>query len=101
MVELRDPHGPSKRTAKLVFAETWRRRGFRQEICTSIEDGVARVLPRGAVKVIGTGFSSDVDHATQHRAEFGAIGVRNDFEFLNGIEDWRDGVAALIGEKVA
>ena len=44
--------------------------------------------------MIAAGFRNDIDHSAQHSAILRLVVVRLDFELLNGVDDWQDGIAA-------
>ena len=52
------------------------------------------------MKIVGAAFGDNVHYAAQHGAKFGAVGMRDDLEFLYGINDGRDGIGALDGAVV-
>src|SRR6202012_5633104 len=62
--------------------------------------GVAQVIPRGAMVLVGAALGDHIYHAAQHGAKFRVVRVGNHFEFLNGIDDRPDGIGAVDGRIV-
>src|ERR1700732_1599545 len=52
------------------------------------------------MQVVAAGLCDHVDHASQYAAKLRAIGMRNDLEFLDGIDDGRYRVSALERSEV-
>ena len=95
IVEFWDVYGPADSRPEHVLAERrWTlTRGVLERI-PSIKHIVSQEFPTGSVQVIAAGFRNDIDHSAQHSAIFRLVVVRLDFEFLNGVDDWQDGIAA-------
>ena len=72
----------------------------RKKIVAGIEGGVAQVVPRGAMQLVGAALGDHVHDAANHGAKFRVVGVRYHLEFLNGINDRRDRIGAVDGSIV-
>src|SRR3984885_686158 len=73
---------------------------LRKKIVAGIEGGVAQVIPRGAVQVVGAALGDHVHDAAQHGAIFRVVRMRYHLEFLNGINDRGDRIGAVDGSIV-
>ena len=72
----------------------------RKKIVAGIEGGVAQVIPRGAMQLIGAALGDHVHDAAQHGAEFRVVSVRYHLEFLNSVNDRPDRIGAVDGSIV-
>ena len=92
--------GTADGSAKLVLAERGLLIARQKEGVAGVEGVVAEVLPRGAVELVAAGLGYYVHHAAKNRAEFSGICMGNDFELLNGVDDWRHRVGTKKSRKV-
>src|SRR6185369_1296188 len=94
VVELGKIYRSSDLCSKLVLFEIRLRRTRRRESRYRIKYRVSRKLPSRTMKLIGPRLGYHIYHAAQDAAKFGAVGMRNDFEFLDGIDNRRHCVRA-------
>ncbi len=63
---------------------------------SGVQIAVAKVVVRRSVKGVSSAPSDDIHLARRRHPVFGAVRVRRDLEFLNGIDRWLKRVAAII-----